>query len=356
MSIINYLFPFALALIFSICLTKLAIHYLPKFGFMDRQEAHSTHKKSTPRGGGIVIFMIFVVLVLVFVPLSNYVYGFLLGGAIVFIVNFIDDHKPISPFVRLGAELAACLVVIMFGIGMENISNPVSGEAISLIRWSFPVTLFGGLHHISPLADIFTIIWIMTMINMMNWIDGLDGLATGVSAIAGLTLFGLSLLPYVNQPSMATMALILVGALLGFLVYNFFPARIKLGDSGSTFIGYSLAVLAIISSGKIATFFLVLGLPFFDLAWVVFRRVFIEKRSPFKGDKKHFHHRLLSAGLKPKQAVYFMYVISALFGGMALFLKGAQNKLFAIILMLLILVWLGVAVHRQKMVGENNIQ
>jgi len=313
---------------------------------------YSTHAKPTPRGGGIVIFTVFTVLVLVFVPLSKYVYGFLLGGAIVFFVNFMDDRKPISPFVRLGAELAAALVVILFGIGMENISNPISGEAISLIRWSFPVEVFGVLHHISPLADIFTIVWIMTMINMMNWIDGLDGLATGISVIAGLTLFGLSLLPYVNQPNMAIIALILVGVLLGFLVFNFFPARIKLGDSGSTFIGYSLAVLAIISSGKIATFFLVLGLPFFDLAWVVFRRVFIEKRSPFKGDKKHFHHRLLKAGLTPKQSVYFMYVISALFGGMALFLKGAQNKLFAIVLMIVILLWLGIAVNRKKIKSE----
>lgn len=348
MIITAYILPFSLALIFSICLTKLALSILPKYGFMDRRETHSTHTTATPRGGGIVLFIVFTVLVLAFVPWSKYIFGFLLGGVIVFLVNFLDDAKPLSPFLRLGAELLACLVVIAFGIGMENISNPLSGEAMSLIQWSIPVSVFGVLHHISPLADIFTIIWIMTMINMMNWIDGLDGLASGVGAIAGMTLFGLSLLPYVNQPSMATTALILVGALLGFLVYNYFPARIKLGDSGSTFLGYSLAVLAIISSGKIATFFLVLGLPFFDLAWVIFRRVFIERKSPFRGDKKHFHHRLLQAGLTPKQAVIFMYVISALFGGMALVFKGAQNKLFAIVLMLIMLLWLGYAVHREK--------
>jgi UDP-GlcNAc:undecaprenyl-phosphate GlcNAc-1-phosphate transferase len=342
---------FAAAFISSVILTRLAIKLLPKFGLMDRQESHSTHTVPVPRGGGIVIFIVFSAAVLLLMPLSKQIAGFLLGGALIFGINILDDLHPIKPIIRLLGEFAACLVVIMFGIGMENISNPLNGQAISLIAYAIPIEIGGTLHYFTPLTDVFTIIWVMTMINMMNWIDGLDGLAVGVGSIAGITLFGLSLLPYVNQPEMGNIAIILVGALLGFLIFNFFPAKIKLGDSGSTFIGYTLAILAIISSGKIATFFLVLGLPFFDLAWVIFRRIFIEKKSPFKGDKKHFHHRLLRAGLTQKQAVLYVYTVTALFGGMALLLKGAQNKLIAICMMMLILITLSFAVHKK---GINN--
>lgn len=343
----DYIIPFLTAFIASTVLTRIAIFALPKLGFMDRKEAHSIHEKPTPRGGGIVIFLVFTLCVLLFIPISKYIIGFLLGGAIVFLINLIDDRYPLPPLVRLAVEIGAVIVVILFGVGMENISNPFSGEAVSLITYAIPVTINDHVHHIVPLADTFTVIWVLVMINMMNWIDGLDGLASGVGVIAGITLFGLSLLPFVNQPEMAKTSMILVGVLIGFLIFNFHPAKIKLGDSGSTFLGFTLAVLAIISSGKIATFFLVLGLPFFDLAWVIFRRIVIEKKSPFKGDKKHFHHRLLKAGLTHKQAVIYVYIVTASFGFIALMLKGAQNKLIGILIMLIMLITLSYVIQKR---------
>lgn len=170
---------------------------------------------------------------------------------------------------------------------------------------------------------------------MLNWLDGLDGLATGISGISALTLFGLALLPFVNQPDMATLALILAGSLVAFLIFNFYPAKIRLGDSGSTFLGFTLAVLAIFASGKIATFFLVLGLPLLDVAWVIFRRVFVEKKSPFHGDQKHFHHRLLSLGFSERKVVLVYYFFCASFGTIALILQGARQKMLAILTLLL---------------------
>ncbi|MDP2726028.1 MAG: MraY family glycosyltransferase, partial [Dehalococcoidia bacterium] len=187
---------------------------------------------------------------------------------------------------------------------------------------------------ITLLADIFAFIWLMLMINTMNFLDGLDGLAAGVGAIGAFIIFILSLLPIVNQPATATVALILAGCLLGFLCFNFNPASIFMGDGGSTFIGLSLATLAIIANGKIATTLLVLGLPLIDVALVVLRRIFIDRRAPWQGDRKHFHHRLLSIGLSQRQSVIVVYIFCSIFGSAALFL-GSSQKLLALGIMAL---------------------
>lgn len=330
------------AFIVAAVLTRASIPLLRRYGWMDRVEKHSTHRISTPRGGGIAVYLTFVVLVLLMVPIEKHLIGLIAGGSIVFLVNFIDDRIGVSPVTRLAFEILGCLIVIVSGIGIVHITNPFSGEAISLDMWRIPVTISGVTHYIVPLADIFAVIWILVLTNAMNWLDGLDGLATGVGAIGSLTVFGLSLLPFVNQPDMATMALILGSACVGFLIYNFSPAKIKLGDAGSTFIGFTLAVMAIYSSGKIATFFLVLGLPLLDVAWVLFRRLFLDRTSPFRGDQGHFHHRLLRAGFSVRQIVVIVYLFCASFGIIALTLHGAQKKLLAITIMALVMGVFGV--------------
>jgi UDP-GlcNAc:undecaprenyl-phosphate GlcNAc-1-phosphate transferase len=130
-------------------------------------------------------------------------------------------------------------------------------------------------------------------------------------------LFFLSLAPFVNQPATALLAIVLAGAGLGFLKFNFNPARIFLGDSGSMFLGYMIAIIAIISGGKLATAGLILGIPILDAAWVIARRV-LSGEKPWKADRKHLHHRLLDAGLSQKQTVILYWAFSALFGGIAL--------------------------------------
>lgn len=317
---------FFVAFLLSLILSFFAVKLLPKLGFTDRIESHSLKKKLVPRGGGVAIFLTFTILALIFLPLDRKLVGLIVGGGIVFLVNFIDDRVGLKWYMRLGAELLAALVIIAFGIGMLNISNPLSGEAIALDFWRIPI----GSHYIVPISDLFTIIWILVFVNMLNWLDGLDGLAAGVSGICALTLFALATLPFVDQPEMAKLALILAGAVTAFLIFNFYPAKIRLGDSGSTFLGFTLAVLAIYASGKIATFFLVLGLPLLDVAWVIGRRVFLDKKTPFHGDQKHFHHRLLKAGFSERKVVIIYYLFCASFGTIALVLQGAQQKLLAI--------------------------
>ncbi len=298
---------------------RLAIRYFPQWGLQDRFEAHSTHEKPKPRGGGVIIALLFFIALPFILTIDWKFLGFLLGGLLIVGINFLDDKYRIHWLLRLVVELVACFVVVASGIEIAVLTNPVNNEAWLLYQ-TFPL-----------ISKLFTVFWILLFVNMINWLDGIDGLATGISSISFLTLFGLSLLPFVNQPQIAELALILVVLTIVFLRFNFFPAQIKLGDSGATFLGYALAVLAIFSSAKVATFFLVLGIPLLDVVWVIMRRVFFEKKSPMKGDKKHLHHRLMNIGLTVPQVCFLLYGLAAVFGFTALFLQGAQAKLAAIV-------------------------
>ena len=185
-------------------------------------------------------------------------------------------------------------------------------------------------------------LWMMGMIYTTKFLDGLDGLTSGIAVIGGLTMFALSLTEKVNQPITAGLAVIFAGAFLGFLIYNFYPASIFLGESGSTLAGFGLGILAIILGAKIATALLVMGIPILDVAWVIVRRVFY-RSSPFVGDRKHLHYRLLDIGLTHRKAVLALYAISALFGFTAVFLQ-SLGKLIALVILLLLMVGIAIAI------------
>jgi UDP-GlcNAc:undecaprenyl-phosphate GlcNAc-1-phosphate transferase len=304
-------------------LLRKAVVVFPKWGWKDRTENHSTHTVSRPRAGGIVIAGLFFVSLLLILPWDQHLWGFLLGGILIVGVNFIDDKYRLPWWVRLIVEIIACLIVVAFGIQISVLTNPFTNEAWFLFLnnpW---------------MTKAITIFWILLFVNMMNWVDGMDGLASGISLISSLTLGLLSLLPFVNQPTIAQAAFLLAVLLCVFLYFNFYPAKILLGDSGATFLGFTLAILAIFSSAKVASFFLVLGIPILDAFWVAGRRVFIDKKSPTQGDKKHLHHRLLNLGLTVPQICLLLYSIAALFGMVSLILQGARAKLAAIIVMCL---------------------
>jgi len=305
-------------------LLKKAIIWFPQWGWKDRFEAHSIHEVEKPRGGGIILAMLFFAALPLFLPFDEKLVGFIVGGIIVVGINFLDDRYKIPWWIRLAFELIGCVIVVHSGIEMNVLTNPFTNEALFLsvlVPW---------------LPKLMTVIWILLFINMINWTDGVDGLASGISLITCLVLFELCMFPLVYQPKMGQVALVLAMLLAVFLKFNFFPAKIKLGDAGATFLGFSLAILAIFSSAKIATFFLVLGIPLLDMVWVVIRRVFVEKRSPMKGDKKHLHHRLLRLGLSVPQICYLLYTITAVLGVVAFSLQGATKKFIAIILMCLL--------------------
>jgi UDP-GlcNAc:undecaprenyl-phosphate/decaprenyl-phosphate GlcNAc-1-phosphate transferase len=232
--------------------------------------------------------------------LDRNLFGILAGVAILTAVGVWDDLYDLNPLVKLMFHFIAGIVLAFSAVLVSHITNPL-GDPIILGWWTYPVV----------------VLWVVFMINVINFLDGLDGLASGISLIATVILYLLALNPTINQPSMAVLAVILIGALLGFLPFNFYPAKIFLGDSGSQVLGFLLATFAIISGAKLATAFLVLGVPILDVLWVVARRV-VTKQPVYKADRYHLHHRLLQVGMNQREAVLLLYTISAAFGIVAL--------------------------------------
>ncbi|GAI45989.1 unnamed protein product, partial [marine sediment metagenome] len=267
------------------------------------------HKKPTPRLGGVAIFLSFLIIALIYLWLKKDLFtfgplskldpygpflGMILGGVALVIAGILDDIYNLSPGRKLIFQMIAAGLAIGFGVGISFIRLPWGGF-LELDNLKFNISLFSHVFTVVFWADLVSFLWLILIINVINWLDGLDGLAAGISAIAALALLILSLLTGVQQPLTALIAAILAGSILGFLPYNFNPASVFMGDSGSQFLGFMLGILAIICGGKLATAGLVLGLPILDGLWVISRRIF-SGHSPFLPDKKHLHHRLLALG------------------------------------------------------------
>jgi len=246
------------------------------------------------------------------------------------VVGVIDDVRGLSPWTKLLWQFGAAGIALAGGIGITSFTNPFGG-VIDLTYGRFALDLFGFSFHVAPIANVLSLIWMVGLANTINFLDGLDGLACGVSGIAALIIFLLSIGAKADQSAVALLAIILAGAAFGFLPFNFYPAKIFMGDSGSLFLGLTLAMLAIYSGAKLATAALVLGFPILDAAWVIVRRL-AKGKSPFRGDRQHFHHLLLGAGLSQRQAVLVFYVISIAFGLSALAI-GSFGKLVALIVL-----------------------
>ena len=249
---------------------------------------------------------------------------------------FFYDKYNLSPRRQIIWPVLAAFVIIASGIGIRNITNPFGGQFF-LDRYTFIVLWWEGIpYRISLIADIFTFFWLLGMTYTTKLLDGLDGLVSGLMVIGAIVVAFVSMTKEVAQPDTALLACVVAGAFLGFLVFNFNPASIFLGEGGSTLAGFMLGVLAIISGGKIATTLLVIGLPLFDAGFVILRRFFVEKRSPTSGDRSHLHFRLLDLGLSHRQVVLFYYFMAALFGISTLVLRGWE-KIVALVLLLSIL-------------------
>jgi UDP-GlcNAc:undecaprenyl-phosphate GlcNAc-1-phosphate transferase len=302
-----------------------------KLNIVDVPRGRHAHKETTPYLGGVALFITFSSVVMCFLPIDKHILGLLLGGLFIVIVGVLDDILSLSPAVKLGAQLLSALILIIFGVGIENITSPLGG-LIELSTFNFPISIFGISRNITLLADLFTIGWVMFLINAMNFLDGSDGLSGSVGFVSAMILFSLALLPEIGQHDLGLICLALAGSLLAFLSFNFPPAKIFFGDAGSMFLGFVLAAISILSSGKIATLTLLLGVPILDLIWVAGRRVFVSKTAPWRGDRTHIHHRLLELGAPPSLVVILISGVSLLFGLAALHLHSFE-KLIAIILL-----------------------
>ncbi len=301
-----------------------------KFGAVDvPKDGRRMHDHPIPRMGGLAIFFGFMAAVLVFVPLNTEKKGMLLGAVIIVILGVLDDKYALPAKPKFLVQIGAALIAVLSGNVIDVLSNPniFSSNEVWQLGWlGYPVT----------------VIWIVAITNAVNLIDGLDGLACGVSTISSATMLMIAML--VSELDVEVMMAALVGACIGFLPYNFNPAKIFMGDTGATFLGFIMATVSVNGMFKQYAFisfvvpFLTLGLPIFDVCFAVVRRV-SHGQSPMQPDRGHVHHRLIDMGFSQKQAVGVLYVISAILGLSAVVLTagGAARAM-------LFLVAMGVAV------------
>lgn len=324
------------AVLFSYLARKVAV----KYGIIDQPTGErKLHKKPTPLLGGAAVILAFIVGVAVAWPtlvggymLPKHLLGVMIGAAIILVGGVLDDRYDLTPKVQILFPVAAVITVIVSGIGIDYITNPFGG-VLELDAVKVQLFSMNGLPYFLTLfADAFTFFWLMGTMYTTKFLDGLDGLVAGIAVIGAGVIAILSLTAEVGQPETAHLAFIAGAAFLGFLVLNWHPAKMFLGESGSLFAGFILGTLAIISGGKIATALLILGIPILDVAWVIIRRWVIEKRSPFVGDRKHLHLRLVDIGLSHRQAVLVLYGFTLVFGVSSLFLQ-SKAKVAAFIAM-----------------------
>lgn len=349
-----YFVSFALAFFISFVATFIVSRIAVRRRILDVPDGERRlHKTPTPTLGGFAIFTSFLLVTVTVGIMAGYLLngniplrvliGILGGGVILMIGGYLDDKYRLPAWYSVVFPVLASLTVVSSGIRAVSIHNPLSGNVILLDN----LLLFG----IPVASGAIVFVWTMVMTYTTKLLDGMDGLVTGISAIAGLVLFALSLTSQVNQPQTALLAIIFTGSLLGFLILNSYPAKIFLGEAGSTFAGFMLAVLAIVSGGKIATAVLVMGIPLLDMVWVVLQRLF-NKQSPFAGDRKHLHFRLTDIGFSEPQAVLFLYALTGIFGAAALFLQ-SRGKLIALGLLIVVMVAIVISIfvmykNRQK--------
>ena len=329
------LLPGAVALILAFITTPLVIKLAKKWGIID-DPAKSRHPKvihtyPVPRGGGLAIFVAILITTILFLPLDKHLRGILAGATIILVLGILDDKYDLSPYIRLLVQFAAAGAPIIAGIGIAFLSNP-QGGIIDLSHPRINFFLLGEQRSIWVLSDLFALFWIVTLMNFLNMgAKGVDGQLPGVVAIAAATIAFLSLQfsADITQWPVIVLAVIVTGAYLGFLPWNFYPQRIMPGFSGSNLAGYFLAVISILSTTKVGTLFVVLGVPLVDSGYTIIRRA-LSGKSLVWGDRGHLHHRLLDSGLSKRQVAYFYWLVTALLGALALNLN-TSYKLYTIV-------------------------
>jgi len=292
-----------------------------RLGMLDMPGGRRRHPRPIPRPGGLAIAVAFGTAIFVFWLIDRLAgHPFLIpeevrssrftltaiAALLGMVIGLVDDFLELRARWQFLGQVVVAAVIVLAGIHIDFVNDPLSDRLIEL---SFPA------------AVAFTMLWIVGMNNALNFIDGLDGLAAGVAAIAALTLGGLALLPQVSEPFVTWMGFTLAGAVAGFLLFNFHPARLFLGTTGVVFLGTMLAVLSIFGTAKVAAALLVLGVPIIDTFYVLVRRI-LSGQPPFAPDRGHFHHRLLDVGLTHQQAVLLIYAMTALLGTLAFMTSG----------------------------------
>jgi UDP-GlcNAc:undecaprenyl-phosphate GlcNAc-1-phosphate transferase len=311
------------AALISMVLTPFVRRAAIRLDNIDRPDERRVNEAPVPRGGGVAVAVSFLVVAIAWIALNEVtrvvprppsmesieLVGLLGGAAVATVLGVLDDTFQLRARWQLAGQVALALFAIATGIVVTNIGNPLP---------------FGpnALRFAEPIAIGFTLVWIVGMINSINFIDGLDGLSSGIALIAVATLGLISLTASIAQPYIGVLCFALAGALLGFLRWNFHPASIFIGTSGVMMVGYTLAVLSVLGTAKIAVALLVLGVPIIDTFWIIVRRI-AGRRSPFTPDRGHIHHRLLDLGLSHGRTVLLIYALCLVLAALSLVLSEA---------------------------------
>lgn len=326
------------AFVASILLTPLVIKFAIRIGAVDKPNYRKVHTAIMPRVGGLAIIGAFFIGYLVLRPEDPHAAGILIGAVIIVLIGFLDDMIEISAKLKALGQLVAALVVVLWGgLQIEFINLP-----------------FGGVIEFGFLSIPITILWIVGITNAINLIDGLDGLAAGVSSIALITLSIMAII--MGDPFVMATAAILAASSLGFLFFNFNPAKIFMGDTGSLFLGYMISVLALLGFKNVAVISLIipvimLGVPISDTFFAIVRRIRMKQKIT-DPDKSHLHHCLLRAGFSHKQTVLIIYGLAALFG-LAAILFSQATVWGSILLIVVMLVAIELLVELIGLAGTN---
>jgi len=321
-----FIAAFVAAALLALVLTPLVRRVAIRLGNIDQPDHRRVNAQPIPRGGGVAVAVAFLAVTLggmalnaqtgvIAIPRTLGPEGLVAlfaGGALATVLGVLDDTWQLRARWQFGGQLALALLAVAAGITVTYINNPLGPGSINL----------SGIFAVG-----FTVLWIVGMINSINFIDGLDGLSSGIALIAAMTLGLISLTTAVAQPFIGILCFALAGSLLGFLRWNFHPASIFIGTSGVMFVGYTLAILSILGTAKVAVALLVLGVPIIDTFWIIVRRL-ATGHSPFTPDRGHIHHRLLGLGLSHSQTVLVIYALCIGLAALTFVLSGT-GQLYA---------------------------
>lgn len=321
-----------LAFIVSFLLQAASLSLFPRLGLLDFPARYRLTRSPIPYPTGILAVAIFLIFFMVLNQLTMENTGLIVGILILAVSCFSDDRSPFSPRVRFGIQMIAAIVIVLCGIRIDAITNPLPG----LLGQDSSIVLQHGW--LLVLSSGFTMMWLLFTINALNWFDGIPGQVSTLSVIGFITIGCLALSARVDQPALALLSFLLAGIAAGVLCFDLSPPRVLMGDTGAMFFGLMIGVLTIYSGGKVATAFLVLGVPLIDVLFVIVRRLH-RGQSPLRGnqDDQHLHHRLLKKGWSPRQIIALTAGIGALFGITALFLSTGGKVIAGVLLFLVML-------------------
>lgn len=349
----NIIFLLLISVLLSLWATGLIRQAALRARFVDAPDfgGRKKHERAIPLLGGLAIYLSFFGIAAYlfykgFIP-SGYIHlkqflALAAGGAILIAGGILDDKFNLRPKIQIIFPILAAGLAVAGGIHFTEIKNPFGG-VINLGIWNLG---FGIWNFLLP-ADVLSFLWLLGMIYTTKLLDGLDGLSAGIAAVAAIFIAAIALRPELNQPQTAMLAGILAAVFTGFLFWNFHPARIFLGEGGSTIAGFLIGSLAIAAGTKVATTLLVMGVPVLDVATVIIKRWRSGKKITESG-REHLHFRLIDAGLSERQAVMFYYLFAAGFGGASWFLGTGWKMIVIILLAVIFLAALSIIEKRIK--------